>query len=180
MKKLANVKEFVKLVEVPQMRVVSHHAWGRNVGEPEGKVDKLQAVWLKEHPDVVQNIHYHQFFGFNNPNPQEGKEYGYETWISVPEDYDVGAGTRTKIVEGALYIALPFRFEKMGWAYKTLMEWMKSHDQFGYHPNGKHLTEYYDQDVIPEGTLALEYIPDPLALGSQGKAVFEIWFPIQK
>jgi len=45
-------------------------------------------------------------FGFNNPNPSsENSAYGYELWVTIPEDMEVIPPLEKKYFTGGLYAA---------------------------------------------------------------------------
>lgn len=44
-------------------------------------------------------------FGFNHPNPSEGNPYGYEIWVTIPDDMEVPSPLSKKHFKGGLYAA---------------------------------------------------------------------------
>jgi AraC family transcriptional regulator len=74
----------VKIVKLEPMKVASFHALGES---PEQAAwDKLIA-WAR--PLGILHNPENRLFGFNNPNPSPGKkEYGYEAWIRVADDFE--------------------------------------------------------------------------------------------
>ncbi|MCL2365515.1 MAG: MerR family transcriptional regulator [Oscillospiraceae bacterium] len=46
-------------------------------------------------------------FGFNNPDPSEDRPtYGYETWVTIPEDFNVSAPFEKKSFDGGLFASI--------------------------------------------------------------------------
>ena len=65
-------------------------------------------------------------FGFNNPNPSEGKkEYGYEFWVKVSDDFEE-EGVNIKDVEGGRYaVTTSESLSVIGERWKQLADWLK-------------------------------------------------------
>ena len=100
-KQLQSLKN-VRIVHLPGSTVASSHYFGEN---PEDNALKQLKKFLEEShlyeikPDA-------RIFGFNQPNPsREGANYGYEFWVTIPEDMDVPEPLVKKRFEGGLYAA---------------------------------------------------------------------------
>lgn len=70
-------------------------------------------------------------FGFDNPTPTGNENYGYEFWVTIPDDMEVPAPLQKKHFAGGLYAA---HYIKMGdfheWRY--LSKWVKDSTEYEY------------------------------------------------
>ena len=116
----------VRILTLPRMAVASAHYIGP---EPESHASDMLWGFIREHniaavkPDA-------RVFGFNNPDPTpEQKHYGYEFWITIPEDYDVPAPLTKKVMEGGLYAVHTI---KMGdfHEWQALIRWAEESDEY--------------------------------------------------
>lgn len=92
----------IRIVYLPPVTVISSHYIGENPEDVSG--DRL-ADFIKEMnlPSVKPDF---RVYGFNNPSPQEGQEhYGYEFWVTIPENVTVSAPLEKKEFSGGLYAA---------------------------------------------------------------------------
>ena len=84
-KVLTKLKD-VRIIYLPPTTVASSQFEGENPEEAAGeRLDEfVKAVSLQTvKPDL-------RVYGFNNPNPQKiGEPYGYEFWVTIPEDMEV-------------------------------------------------------------------------------------------
>lgn len=149
----------VEIVELPPMVVASFRAvsksperdaWAmlRTFAEPRG---------LLEHPEA------HPVFGFNNPNPtQELEEYGYELWIRIEPNTELGGEIETKDFPGGLYAVA--RCSLYGdprgnvlEIWKQLWDWVQSSK---YSWRNTHELEKAVDARVPERDLVLDlYLP---------------------
>ncbi len=85
----------VRIVELKPMRVAS----ARVVSEsPENDAWKILCAWA-EPIGLLDDAENHPVFGFNNPQPSPGKkEYGYEFWIQIGPEIEVGGQGGSKRV----------------------------------------------------------------------------------
>ncbi|WII37590.1 MerR family transcriptional regulator [Paenibacillus thiaminolyticus] len=96
------ILENVRVIHVPPCTVASSHYIGENPEEYAGEqlaqfLQKSQLYSIK--PDA-------RVFGFNHPNPSNDRPfYGYEVWVTIPEDMDVPAPLVKKQYTGGLYAA---------------------------------------------------------------------------
>jgi DNA gyrase inhibitor GyrI len=125
-------KPEVRIVRLEPMRVVSFYGFSKT---PEADASKKCAAWLKEmgwydKPDSYRS------FGFNNPDPTPGSpKYGYEIWIPVDPDLDVGENIETKNFQGGLYgVSTCESLDTIGKDWKRLLAWREtSHYKSGSH-----------------------------------------------
>ncbi len=100
-KTLAKLED-VRILYLPPAAVASCHYEGDNPEETAGARldDFVKAVNLHTvKPDL-------RVYGFNNPNPQKiGDPYGYEFWVTIPEDMEVPKPLVKKHFKGGLYAA---------------------------------------------------------------------------
>lgn len=122
----------VRIVYLPPSTVASSRHYGE---EPEGHariamqkfVDDTKLWEVK--PDM-------RLYGFNSPNPQSNNPiYGYEYWVTIPEDMEVPEPLEKKYFEGGEYAAHTI---KMGnfhqWAW--LDAWVRENGVYQYVGNG--------------------------------------------
>lgn len=92
----------VRIIHLPPCTVAASHYIGEN---PEDNAGKQLEKFLKDSnlykikPDA-------RVFGFNYPNPSsENSVYGYELWVTIPEDMEVIPSLEKKHFNGGLYAA---------------------------------------------------------------------------
>ena len=90
----------IRILTLPRMTVASAHYIGP---EPENHAGDIMWRFIREHnmaavkPDA-------RVFGFNHPDPSPDQtHYGYEYWITIPEDMEVPAPLTKKVMDGGLY-----------------------------------------------------------------------------
>lgn len=116
----------VRILVLPRMTVASAHFIGPNPEDPAGDM-----MWdfIRKHniaavkPDA-------RVFGFNNPDQFPTKQYyGYEYWITIPEDFDVPAPLTKKVMEGGLYAVHTI---KMGdfHEWQDLIRWAEASNEY--------------------------------------------------
>lgn len=92
----------VRIIHLPPCTVAASHYIGEN---PEDNAGKQLEKFLRDSklyeikPDA-------RVFGFNHPNPSPEKAtYGYELWVTIPEDMEVQAPLEKKHFDGGMYAA---------------------------------------------------------------------------
>lgn len=71
-----------------------------------------------------------RYFGFNHPDPEEGsKVYGYEVWVTIPEDMEVPAPLVKKQFPGGLYAAYTINFPDF-FEWQFLYQWAERSEQY--------------------------------------------------
>ena len=100
--KVLEEKMDVRIVYLPPAKIAAY----RYIGEsPEDAAKKVIYSFIRESnlPKVKPDF---RLYGFNNPSPKEGqREYGYEFWVTIPEDMEVKAPVEIKQFDGGLYAA---------------------------------------------------------------------------
>lgn len=162
-----------KIVTLPEMRVVSFHAMGEFLGDPEPKAGAKLYEWanplgLYDDPDT------HRVFGFNNPDPKFDKDlgkfivdednpYGYEFWMTIPEDFEVQDEVDVKTIPEGLYVTKScLGIDNLGRVWKELFNWVKESKEYKY---GKH--RCLEENTNPK-------------ISDGHKIPFVLYFPITK
>lgn len=117
----------VRIIHLPPCTVAASHYFGENpednAGKPLGEfVRRIKLHKIK--PDL-------RMFGFNNPSPTGNETYGYEFWVTIPDDLDVPAPLQKKHFEGGLYAA---HCIKMGdfHEWQLLGQWVMNNSEYEY------------------------------------------------
>lgn len=101
-KKVLDLKADIRIVYLPPSVVASSHYFGENPEDNAGNQleDFIKKVRLPElKPDF-------RVYGFNNPSPEDEKQqYGYEFWVTIPEDFSVPKPLIRREFAGGLYAA---------------------------------------------------------------------------
>ena len=116
----------VRYVMLPETTVATFHYIG---ADPESHVGDQATRFIQESrlydlkPDA-------RMFGFNHPNPAPGQEhYGYEVWLTIPEDLAVPAPGVKKRMPGGLYAAHTIDFPNFH-EWQWLLEWGEHNDRY--------------------------------------------------
>ncbi|MFX1388247.1 MAG: effector binding domain-containing protein [Promethearchaeota archaeon] len=155
------------MVELHQMKVLSFHSWGEYIGDPEIKTLQKLKDWLKKSKTSIDPTK-HQIFGFDNPVPQVNEKgeqyaskenpYGYEVWITIPNDFKLEGDLNIKKVKAGLYAVISIKNAmNIGHGWKSLFDWISNSEKYDFHPKWKGLIKYYDKDVIEHGIIGLEH-----------------------
>ncbi|MEA4921028.1 MAG: effector binding domain-containing protein [Clostridiaceae bacterium] len=92
----------VRIIYLPPSAVASaHHIGDDPEAHANGMIDKFvrESGLSKVKPDL-------RHYGFNHPNPvDQSGAHGYETWVTIPDDWEVPAPFEKKHFEGGLYAA---------------------------------------------------------------------------
>lgn len=123
----------VRFVMLPPATVASYHFIGENPEETVGDVVSRfvqQAKLYEIKPDA-------RMFGFNHPNPSPDKPYGYEVWVTVPDDLNVPAPLVKKQMKGGMYAALTISFPNFQ-EWELIIKWVQRN-------------EVWEADYAPEG-----------------------------
>ena len=125
----------VKIVDLAPMRVASFRAISTS---PEHDASEMLIKWATG-KGFLNDLEKYPIYGFNNPNPSEGKkEYGYEFWIKVPDDY-TEEGIILKDFPGGRYAVTTCRnLSEIGELWMRLYNWTKEN---GYEYSGAECLE---------------------------------------
>lgn len=117
----------VRIIYLPPCTVAASHYFGENPEDNAGKslnefIRRIELQKIK--PDL-------RMFGFNNPSPKGNETYGYEFWVTIPEDLDVPAPLLKKHFDGGLYAA---HCIKMGdfHEWQLLGKWVENSTEYEY------------------------------------------------
>lgn len=117
-----------RIVYLPPFTVASSLYVGENPEEVSGKMleDFVRSSGLA---DVKPDI---RVFGFNNPCPaNSGETYGYEFWVTVPDDAEVPEPLAKKHFQGGLYAAHCIRMGDFH-EWKLLSDWANNNGDYEY------------------------------------------------
>jgi len=121
--------ENVRILMLPPFTAAAYHYVG---AEPEEKVGAVMS-------EFVQNSGLYEIkpdarlFGFNHPSPSGPESvYGYEDWVTVPEDMEIPAPLTRKHFQGGLYAVLTIDFPDF-YRWQSLASWAADNEQ--YEPN---------------------------------------------
>ncbi len=116
----------VRLIQLPPFTVASFQYVGEN---PEDNAHKIMNQFMLDSklydrkPDA-------RYFGFNHPNPSDKQEYyGYEVWVTIPDDLEVPAPLAKKKFTGGLYAAHAMEFPNFQ-EWELLSNWVNNSDQY--------------------------------------------------
>ncbi len=117
----------VCIINLPPCTVAASQYFGENPEDNAGKpleefIRRIELQKIK--PDL-------RMFGFNNPSPVGNETYGYEFWVTIPDDLDIPAPLQKKHFEGGLYAA---HCIKMGdfHEWQLLGQWVMSNGEYEY------------------------------------------------
>ena len=156
----------VRILHLPLCTVAASHCFGKanaEAGEgPEAKSgSQLMEFILKS--NLYQVKPDARVFGFNHPNPSEDKEdYGYEFWVTIPDDMEVPEPLQKKRFEGGLYAAHVIQmgnFHEWEW----LLKW--AHENQRYDTNFSHRGEEIMGGCLEEH---LNFVYNVCELGVRG------------
>ncbi len=112
----------VRFLHLPPMTVAAFHYIGP---DPEDHAGDRASRFVQE-SHLYEAKSDSRMFGFNHPNPSPDRpHYGYEVWLTIPEDFDVPAPGVKKRFPGGLYAAhaIDFgSFHEWGW----LAQWVEN------------------------------------------------------
>jgi DNA gyrase inhibitor GyrI len=136
----------VRILHLPPCTVAASHFIGPDpeLNSGNGLMDFIKKVNLyKIKPDA-------RVFGFNHPNPSQNRpDYGYEFWVTIPDELDVPAPLGKKHFEGGLYAA---HCIKMGdfHEWEWLCKWAER--------NSEYLPNYSDKGEEIMGSCLEEHL----------------------
>ncbi len=116
----------VRYVLLQPMTVAAFHYIGP---DPEDHVSEMTQGFVRESglyrikPDA-------RMFGFNHPNPSPDRPvYGYEEWVTIPEEMEVPPPGVKKRVPGGLYAAHTIDFPNFH-QWQWLTQWVEHHEAY--------------------------------------------------
>lgn len=151
----------VRIVRMPKMTVAAYCAVSVT---PELDGSKIFD------PFVIENrLHERsgfRSFGFNNPDPTtESPTYGYEQWVTIPEDFEVPAPFEKKVFSGGLYASISTQMNEIGERWEALGNWVANQEKylcaFGEQPWLEELSMDYEtfiSDDVPANEKQLDLL----------------------
>jgi len=116
----------VRIIHVPPATVAAAHYIGDG---PEGPASETLNAFI-ENTNLREMFPEARCYGFNHPNPgmRDDGKYGYEFWVTIPDDMEVPAPLAKKRFEGGLYAAYMILSDELdGTGWHRLFEWAQSH-----------------------------------------------------
>lgn len=118
----------VRYVLLPAMTVAAFHYLGP---DPEDHVSELTQAFVRESGLYLRKPDA-RMFGFNHPNPAPDKPvYGYEMWVTIPQDMEVPSPGVKKTFPGGLYAAHTIDFPNFH-EWQWLDDWVQHNDKYRY------------------------------------------------
>ena len=112
----------VRFILLPPMTVAAFHYIGP---DPEEHVGDMTSRFVQE-SRLYEVKPDSRMFGFNHPNPSPDRpHYGYENWVTIPEDFDVPAPGVKKHFPGGLYAAHAIDFGNFH-EWQWLAQWVEN------------------------------------------------------
>ncbi len=147
----------VRIIHLPASAVAAARYAGP---EPENHAGRMMADFARR-SRLWETGASMRLYGFNSPNPPpEGGEYGYEFWLTIPEDMEVPSPLEKKHFPGGTYAAHCIRmgdFHQWAW----LARWVEESEEYEGNGSGtpenmfggleEHLNYYDHIKNTPEG-----------------------------
>ena len=112
----------VRFILLPPMTVAAFHYIGP---DPEEHVGDMTSRFVQE-SRLYEVKPDSRMFGFNHPNPSPDKpHYGYENWVTIPENFEVPAPGVKKHFPGGLYAAHAIDFGNFH-EWQWLAQWVEN------------------------------------------------------
>ena len=116
----------VRIVKIPALTVAAYRAESES---PENDCSKVFNKFVLEN-----NLHKRDGYrnlGFNNPSPTEGNPvYGYEIWVTIPDNFDVPQPLEKKHFDGGQYASISTYMNEIGERWMQLNEWCENSDKY--------------------------------------------------
>ena len=127
----------VRIVKLSAMTVAFYRA---ESSTPENDCSKVFNQFV-----LKNNLHKRdgfRFFGFNNPNPSDGNPvYGYEMWVTIPDNFEVPQPLMKKQFGGGLYASISTQMNEIGERWKLLYDWCTNNDKYDVNSSFQWLEE---------------------------------------
>ena len=112
----------VRILYLPPTAVAAAHYVGEN---PEEGAGRMMDAFIKD-SNLEKVYPAARQYGFNHPNPgiREDGLYGYEFWVTIPDEMDIPAPLEKKYFQGGLYAAhMIFPEDLAGTGWHRLITW---------------------------------------------------------
>jgi len=108
-------------------------------------------------------------FGFNNPDPSEDSPtYGYETWVTIPADFNVPMPFVKKQFDGGLFASISATLNEITERWTELYNWCENSDKYEFDSSVQWLEE-----------LSMDYEEFISAQTSDGEKQLDLLMPIK-
>ena len=142
----------VRIMELPPMTVASYCVVSET---PEKDCAKVFDKFVLDN-----NLHKrsgHRSFGFNNPDPsKDSPVYGYELWVTIPDDFDVPEPLVKKQFDGGMYASISAQMNEIGDRWEALYEWCVASDKY----ESDFSLQWLEEQVMGFEDFMSEEIPD--------------------
>jgi len=142
----------VRIVELPPMTVASYCTISET---PEADCAKVFDKFV-----LKNNLHKrsgHRSFGFNNPDPSESSPiYGYELWVTIPEDFEPPTPFVKKQFSGGMYASISAQLNEIGERWELLYEWSTQSEKY----EGDFSLQWLEEQVMDYATFMSKQVPD--------------------
>lgn len=116
----------VRILMLPPCTVAAYQYIGE---EPEAHVGDVMDPFIRS-SRLYERKPDARYFGFNHPDPEEGASvYGYEVWVTIPEDMEVPPPLVKKHFPGGLYAAYTIHFPDF-FEWQFLHQWAEQSQQY--------------------------------------------------
>ncbi|MNW40803.1 HTH-type transcriptional regulator HmrR [compost metagenome] len=124
--KVLEGKMEIRIVYLPPATVAACQHTGEN---PEEVAGEKTYSFIKESNLSVLKPDF-RLYGFNNPSPQEGQaEYGYEFWVTIPDNMELQEPFVKKRFAGGLYAAHCIKFGNFN-EWETFTNLLKHNEEY--------------------------------------------------
>ena len=142
----------VRIMELPPMTVATYCALSET---PEVDCAEVFDKFVLDN-----NLHKrsgYRYFGFNNPDPFEDSPiYGYELWVTIPEDFELPAPFVKKQFDGGMYASISAQMNEIGERWKSLYEWSTQSERY----EGDFSMQWLEEQVMDFETFMSKQVPD--------------------
>jgi DNA-binding transcriptional MerR regulator/DNA gyrase inhibitor GyrI len=117
----------VRILYLPPCTVAASHYFGEY---PEDHAWAILAEYVRG-SRLFQIKPDARIFGFNNPSPVGEETYGYEFWVTIPDDFAIAPGLVKKSFAGGLYAVHCIRMGDFH-EWQLLAGWVQNSTEYAY------------------------------------------------
>lgn len=142
----------VRIIDLPPMTVASYCVQSET---PEIDCAKVFDAFVLE--NNLNKRGGHRSFGFNNPDPSEDSAvYGYELWVTIPEDFELPIPFGKKQFDGGLYASISAQMNEIGERWASLCTWSTHNERY----EGDFARQWLEEQVMDYETFMSEHVPE--------------------
>lgn len=125
--RVVDEKQDVRIIYLPPYTVASCQYVGENPEDHTGAM----ATKMIQKTNLYEKKPDARMFGFNHPNPGilSGGVYGYEVWVTIPDDFPLPEGFQRVMFPGGLYAVMTIRFGDFH-LWGALQRWIERSDTY--------------------------------------------------